>query len=234
MKRAKKQLNSSTNSNKLLVFAQEAEALPTIHALQALPVPDEFVMIHSEGVCPASYRFSQGWIILTNMGALAAAQTLSKYLYKYNVDEIINLGFAASLEKEAIMGEIHSVLSVDKHTLLPRNFDPASLRCYEALHPSFSINEKGKRLLTSDYPIHNQILKNKLEKKWDLIDMEGYGIAHTALTFGKKLSIYKIISDFATTGGRDLIRKHKKELAEKLAEKALKETLYASSSPTSS
>ena len=57
--------------------------------------------------------------------------------------------------------------------------------------------------------------------QWDLVDMEGYGVAFAAAALGKKCRMWKIISDFTSPEGRDLIRKHKKELSEKIAEKIL-------------
>jgi nucleoside phosphorylase len=83
--------------------------------------------------------------------------------------------------------------------------------------------QEGDKLISSDFPIHDETLRKNLGTEWDLVDMEGYGVAFAAHALGKKCRIWKIISDFALTGGRSLIRKNKTLLSEKIADAIVKQ-----------
>ena len=71
-----------------------------------------------------------------------------------------------------------------------------------------SVHPKGKRLLSSDYPIWDDELRAQLGKTHDIVDMEGYGVAKAAEVLGIPCRIKKLISDLASSGGwKDLVNK---------------------------
>lgn len=182
--------------NLLIAFATKKEALPTLSAFKAVAENEQL------------YRFDQGQIVITGMGSLAAISGIAHLPF----DELLNVGFAASLKGEAV-GTIVPVGQVAKLPFLPEG--AYSQRFFEAVHPMITLGE-GKRLMTADFPVHHKALKERLEA--DLIDMEGYGLAFLCRKMGKKATMWKIISDFAEEGGQALIERSVSSLAEKIAE----------------
>jgi len=143
---------------------------------------------------------------------------VSKYAHAF--DEIWNLGVAGSLKKNQPIGKIYAIEKVDKYVpvqYIP--FDESSKECIASTIPSHHLNSPGYKLISSDFPIHNKMLKESLSSHWDLVDMEGYGIAFAAHHLDKTCKMWKVISDFASENGRDLIHKHMEELSEIIADK---------------
>jgi nucleoside phosphorylase len=204
----------------LLVFAQLAEAQAVIQRTQATVVAGEVARIWTEGVLPCRYQFDRGWIVISGVGLHAAQMTVSKYAHL--CDEVWNLGLAGHLRAASPIGEIMQIECIGKYIPLEEGeLDCGSQACVEFTLPHFSLEEKGGKLISSDFPIHDLTHRRRLEKEWDLVDMEGYGIAFAAAMLNKKCRMWKIVSDFASPGGRELIRKHKVELSEKIADTIL-------------
>jgi adenosylhomocysteine nucleosidase len=205
----------------LIIFAQAAEAECAIRRLKAQPIDGEMAHIWSEGYIPCRYRFDAGQIVICNVGILSAQMAVAKYGKRY--DEVWNLGLAGSLRDHHPIGELLFIEKVGKYIPLEiENLDGRTQECLSSSFPLFSLPSelpiKGA-LITSDFPIHHREHRQRLSKEWDLVDMEGYGIAYACSHFNIKYQLWKIVSDFASPGGRELIRKHKKELAEKMGEK---------------
>lgn len=192
---------------KLVLFATFEEARFTLDALKAIPNNKN------------SYHFSQGKIIITGIGSYAAQFACSQYV-DINTDEIINLGFAGSLQTTPI-GEVICCTTIGKYTSCPETLDETSEQFRSLATPIFSFPGNQGRLISSDFPIHSASIRSQLQKQWELIDMESYGIAFAAHHFQKKVTFIKIVSDFAKEGGRVYIEKHKKELSFALAQKVL-------------
>ncbi len=212
----------------LILFATHTEAAATIAALNARP-SGEKALIWTEGDVPSLYSFEQGWIALTGIGIHAAQQTVCRFASK--VDEIWNLGFAGSLNKEFPLGTLQSIAKVGKYIPEPEILDPLSCQCVDLSIPTFALSCPGATLISTDFPIHTSFHQNILSKKWNLVDMEGYGIAYAAHHLQKPYQLWKIISDFTSQEGRALIRTHQKQFSEQLAEKTLfllNKELYAS------
>lgn len=199
---------------KLILFATLSEAEATIKLLSAKPCNKEKVFIWSEGMVPSLYSYADGWIALSGFGIHAAQLTVSKYAQ--NVDEIWNLGFAGSLRGSFPTGSLQQIEVVAKHIPLPLSIDPISRECAESVAPIFSVASQGAKLISSDYPVHDPQQRELLAKKWDLVDMEGYGVAFAAHHLGKKCLMWKVISDLAQ--GRAPIQRNKKALSTLLAE----------------
>lgn len=189
--------------NKLIVFAQHAEAAATLRTLNAKAVPGEIRFIKSEGELPCCYTFDQGVIALSSIGIHAAIMTVAKY--GNEVDEIWNLGMAGALHDHLPIGKKLVIETVGKYT--PDSYIP----------PITFGNGVG-RLVSSDFPVHDSNFRTLLSQNWDVVDMEGYGVAYAAHYLGKKCRMWKIVSDFASPGGRELIQKNKPYVSELLAE----------------
>src|SRR5262249_54757 len=138
--------------------------------------------------------------------------------YGSTCSEVWNFGFAGSLRGEQPIGEILSIEKVGKYIPLEDSLDPVSRACIAFTIPHFSVAGTGGKLISSHFPIHDVLHRQRLGLQWDLVDMEGYGIAFAAHALGKKCRMWKIISDFASPGGRELILSHEAQLSEKIAD----------------
>lgn len=193
--------------------------------MKAEPVQGSTKLIWSEGEIPSAYSFEGGWIVLSNVGIHAAQMTVTQHSSQF--EEIWNIGMAGALREELPIGEIVTIERVGKY--VPSGvLDTRSQEYVLTTVPSFFIGNEGSKLISSDFPIHDHTHRNPLGQEWDLVDMEGYGIAYAAYHLGKKCKMWKIISDFASPGGRELIRKHRTKLSEMIAEK-IHEAIHESS-----
>lgn len=186
------------------MFAQHAEAAATLCTLNAEALPGEKRYIKSEGELPCCYTFDQGIIALSSIGIHPALMTVAKY--GGAVDEIWNLGMAGALHDHLPIGEKLVIETAGKYT--PDSYIP----------PITFGKEGGGKLITSDFPVHDVNYRSILSQNGDVVDMEGYGVAYAAHYLGKKCRMWKIVSDFASPGGRELIQKNKPYVSELLAE----------------
>ncbi len=196
----------------LILFAQTCEADPTIQKLNAKA--QSYGEVYSEGHVATYYTFDGGAIAITSIGLHAASATLAKHAHEY--DEIWNFGFAGALNDQHELGTLIPIRTIRKYVPVElHKLDSGSRKCLENTLPEITIAAEGASLISSDFPLHNNERKQQIP--FDLIDMEGYAIAYTANHLGKKCSMWKIVSDFASEGGRELIRQNKQCLAEKIA-----------------
>lgn len=206
----------------LIIFAQFGEAEATISSLKASPVPGEMADIWSEGRLPSLYSFKGGWIALSSVGLHAAQMTAARYASLG--DEIWNAGLAGCLKQGLPIGSLLSIGTIGKYVPVNEDkLDPLTSKCMQNTLPCLSLGESNEgSLISSDFPIHHAEHRDRLAKKWDVVDMEGYGIAYAASYLGKKCRMWKIISDFASPGGRELIRTHKAECGKLMADLIIK------------
>lgn len=202
-------------SKKLFIFAQLSEARAFIQRTQAVAHSDT-LNIYTEGNVPCRYTCEHGTIILSGMGIHYAQMAVAKYADL--ADEVWNLGLAGSLRGEHPIGQLFEIMSIGKYVALDEDLDASSKASLKFATPDLRLDNHGGRLISSDFPIHNSSHKQRLSAQWDLVDMEGYGIAFAAHSLGKKCRMWKILSDFAMPGGQELIRKHKAALSEKIAD----------------
>lgn len=200
-----------------------------MRALNAQPVESETRFVWSEGEIPCRYEFEGGWIVISSVGIHAAQMAVAQYALA--VDEVWNIGMAGALRDGLPIGETLEIQTVGKY-IPSGELDPYSLECVRTTVPCLSFSTGTGKLVSSDFPVHDSGHRIRLGEMWDLVDMEGYGIAYAARHLGKKCRMWKIISDFASPGGRDLIRKNRVHLSERIAEKIYE--AFHESSPYSS
>lgn len=165
----------------LITFATEKEAAKTLALLSA----------QKKGPL---YIFDKGAIFITGIGSLAAAVNLSTVISPFT--EIWNIGLAGSLKKQE---GIFPIGTITKFSPMPASTSSHSRTFF--VPPPLLLGE-GAKLITSDFPIHDQ----SLDIEEDLVDMEGYGVALLCQKMHKKLKMWKIVSDFAEPGGEVRIR----------------------------
>lgn len=210
----------------LIVFAQFGEAEATISALQAEPVIGEITDIWSEGKVPSLYSFERGLIALSGVGLHPAQMAVARHAS--SCDEVWNLGFAGCLKQELPLCHLLSIGTIGKYVPIDEErLDSRTSDCMQSTLPLLNLEGANGSLISSDFPIHDSERRDHLAQKWDLVDMEGYGVGYAASYLGKKCRMWKIISDFASPGGRELIRTHKKELVRLLADLIIKELDHA-------
>lgn len=179
----------------LITFASHEEARASIHLLKAIQLEKTNL-----------YKFERGNILVTGMGSIAAAATTMPYLN--TTTEIWNYGLAGSLKEGLTIGSLHPIQTASKWLHFPHKLDEHSKNFGSKIHPTFANQQHGLHLISSDYPIHAKSLRQRMSLNYDLVDMEGYGIAFAATACKVPYSLWKIVSDFASHEGPDLIKKH--------------------------
>lgn len=189
----------------LIVFATYEEANPTLKALEA-----------SSSNQKDLFTVSNGYILITGMGMLAAASQTALHLPL--VQEVWNFGIAGALRDDLPIGTICQIHSVSKLYILPENADAYTMDMTKNIFPVFSLASKGVKLISSDFPIHQPNVRAQLAKNYQIVDMEGYGIAFAAAQAKKPCRLWKLVSDFADLEGEKLIVQHIDRLAEQISE----------------
>ncbi len=189
---------------KLIVFATLIEAKSSLLKLKAKSVEDNL------------YRFDEGLVVLSGVGALAACSAL--FRYGGECSEIINLGAAGALNPALELHSIQTISSVKKHLSFPENIDSGSRAFAMSASPLIPLeNSSGRRLLSSDFPLFTTERTQEMAE-CDLVDMEGYGLAFAARLLKKRLTMIKVVSDFARAGDRALLHRELERLSEILSE----------------
>lgn len=201
---------------KLILFAQTSEAQATIDKLKAQPVPKSVKEIWSEGRVPTVYRFEGGTLVITDIGLHSAAAALALHAREHT--EVWNVGFAGVLHDHLPIMELVRISRVDKYW--PHSdIDIDSKKLVHHTLCPVKLFDEGYSLISSDTPIHEIAVRDKLSQVgYDLVDMEGYAIAHLAKHLKIPCYMYKIVSDYARAGGVSLIRKYANELSEKISQ----------------
>lgn len=220
---------------RLVLFALTAEATGAIEYLDAKADLSSQRLIWKEGKVPTIYHFQGGTIVITDIGLHAAAAAVARYGPSHT--EIWNIGFAGTLTNKFSLLELVLISKVSKYCPYPyRDAHINHILTHSLPTISMNIGEFGKTsedveatpntlftnsgaLITSDVPIHESCIRNDLILEGhDLVDMEGYAIAHLAKSLGIPCVLWKIVSDFSQPGGPDLIRRNQAYLAEKIVQ----------------
>lgn len=187
---------------KLITFATVEEAQYTLEYFEARPISDGL------------YQYDLGMIAITGIGPFAAhivATALSE-----NVDEIINIGLAGSLNANLEVGTIHSVAKLSKYLWHPKGHEHAKKSLAGSL-PAVTLKDSGLHLCTVDWPVVEEQLVDELRTTYDIVDMEGYSVAFAANALDKKCMVYKIISDHCSSDSSAQIRSLLGDLSRSIA-----------------
>lgn len=195
---------------KLITFATLNEAASLIDSLQA-----------KNSCIPNLYESDIALILITGMGILKAAIEISKK--EKDISQVINLGAAGALSTLPLFS-IHPISLVGKYVEIPSYIDEYSRQFSKKLFPDISLKVEGKRLLSTDFPLHHPRLKDQLAQNYDLIDMEGYGVVLSS----KKVELWKIVSDFASFDGEKKIKDNLAQISWNLKEFAINKLLIQS------
>ncbi len=179
---------------RLIVFATQTEAAATLKTFQARKDLKDSQLYHSD----------IGSIIIPGIGILAAAQAICRYAHL--TSEVWNFGAAGALSDLFALEQLVQIASVHRNPLVPDYVDERSQLFQKEVYPPLVIHAEGRHLVSGDYPIHDHTARQNLAKTSDLIDMEGYGVAHAARYCNLPCQISKVVTDWAQPGGTELIQ----------------------------
>lgn len=190
----------------LMVFATELEAQPFIdhHRLRR---------IEAHQPCPV-YEGGGLLLIISGMGFLKGAVALSQILQTLEKSEnpitrVINYGIAGSVTGRFSLGEVVPVDRVVKYN--PVEFTKTRFnKFFASAFPEIRLTEEAADavvLATSDHPILTEDDAGRAARHAHLVDMEGYGYAFVAGTYGIPIQLIKGVSDFARKESEDSFRK---------------------------
>lgn len=131
------------------------------------------------------------------VGKVNAAILTTHLIHLHQPSRVINFGTAGGVTFES---GIHRVNKVVQHDL---NLKPLGLLPGMQLHDELSVIDlSGNGIVcgTGDYFVSE---KHKLRLPCDIVDMEAYSIAKSALNFGVNIEIWKYVSDQADNNSGD-------------------------------
>jgi nucleoside phosphorylase len=190
---------------RLITFATLREATPSLQLLEASLSSEKNL-----------YLFSDGYVLITGIGLMAAATQTALHLPL--ADEVWNFGIAGALRDDLPIGTICTVQSVSKFLFFPEDIDTHTKNMGALAFPTYALASAGTSLISSDFPIYHPMIRSQLALNHHIVDMEGYGIAFSAKQAQKPFRLWKIISDFASQEGPQLIQQHIDRLAIQSAE----------------
>lgn len=186
---------------KLICFATFEEAKATLELFEAQPVANGL------------YSSSRALFAITGIGSFAShVVTLA---LSENVEAIVNIGLAGSYRKELEIGSIHPINRCTKFLWHPKGKE-ASQACVAQGFAPLTLAKEGLHLCTVDFPQY--AVSDEERTEFDLVDMEGYGVAFTAEMKGIKCELYKIVSDHCTKKTASQIKERLPYLSEQMAQ----------------
>ncbi|MFE3543466.1 nucleosidase [Nocardia sp. NPDC059177] len=153
-------------------------------------------------------------VLLTGMGKVNAAAALAAVLGRGDLPSaVVNLGTAGALS--AVGPDVYEVGTVVQHDL-----DTAALRALtgESYGLPLKLTDEGPTLATGDSFIADSSARERLAARADLVDMEGYALAHVSLRAQVPVRLVKHVSDSADEGAGDAWRRNVDNSARALAD----------------
>jgi adenosylhomocysteine nucleosidase len=150
-------------------------------------------------------------VLVTGVGKVNAAVALATLLGEHSPSHVINVGTAGAL-RDGVTGT-HVIGTVIQHDL-----DDDALFALAGLHFSepLQVAADGLTLATGDSFVSDTATRERLAKRADLVDMEGYAVARAALTAGVPVTLVKHVSDTANEGAGKSWREGVDDCAEQL------------------
>ena len=131
-------------------------------------------------------------VCITGPGKVRSAVALARALTEAPAQRVVSIGTAGAL-RDGLPGGAHRIGRIIEH-----DFDTAAIehltgRRYD---PDIALGE-GLTLATGDSFIADASTRVALAERADLVDMEGFAIAHTARAFRVACQMFKIVTDSA-------------------------------------
>jgi adenosylhomocysteine nucleosidase len=150
-------------------------------------------------------------VLVTGVGKVNAAVAVATILGEFSPSAVVNLGTAGALRDD--MAGTHVIGRVIQHDLDDDAlFALAGLRFSEPLH----LRDTGATLATGDAFVSDEAARKRLARSAELVDMEGYAVAHAAAVAGVPVMLVKRVSDLAGEGAGRSWRDNVDDCAEHL------------------
>lgn len=131
-------------------------------------------------------------VCITGPGKVRSAVALARALAEAPAERVVNIGTAGAL-RDGLPGGAHRIGRIIEHDFDAAAIEHLTARRYD---PEIALGE-GLTLATGDGFIADASKRVALAQHADLVDMEGFAIAHTARTFGVVCEMFKIVTDAA-------------------------------------
>lgn len=160
-------------------------------------------------------------VLVTGVGKVCAASSLSAVLARQRPSRIINLGTAGALRSGLTGTQMAG--SVIQH-----DFDDAAVSALTGAHFGERIDlGRGPVLASGDIFVSGGEGRDRLAALADLVDMEGYAVARVARNFGLEVTLVKEVSDEAGEDAGRTWREALDDCAERLGAWVRREVLAA-------
>ncbi len=134
-------------------------------------------------------------VCITGPGKLRSGIAVARALVEKPEDLVVNIGTAGAL-RDGLHSGAHRIGRVFEH-----DFDAAAIEALTGRHYDDTITlGEGLALATGDAFIASAAKRAALAEHADLVDMEGFAIAHAARTFGARCQMFKVVTDSADEG----------------------------------
>ncbi|MDF1534973.1 MAG: hypothetical protein P1S46_00535 [bacterium] len=193
-----------------LVYATRAEADPFLKMAKARAVqgkPFELFEIIVQGI-------SETMVVVSGMGKVPAALATQMLIRDNPLKLVVNAGICGSLTdrpgvKPGAVFRVDSVSGGESVHGIPE----VSAECCTGMF----VELEGTTLVTFDRPVFDSQERLALSRRGELVDMEGYSVAHVAGMNGVSCAIIKGVTDLAGEGDRRMLRLNLAPVAEKVA-----------------
>lgn len=166
--------------NKAFLFAHFGEAKELIVRTNAEKIENKPFQIS---------KFYNGLIVISGEGYSNALACVVYLQCKYNIDTIVNAGFAGSLIDSIKLGEIYQL----KRIVNLVQYDEEKQPSYYNLKPILELPKAS--VVTCSAPVKNNEKRRDLSKFADLADMEAAAYAFLNKKLNYNLICVKIVSD---------------------------------------
>lgn len=140
----------------------------------------------------ARYVPSGARVCITGPGKVRSAVTLARALTDVPTHRVVNIGTAGAL-RDGLPARVHRIGRVMEHDFDASAIERLTTRRY---HNDLVLGE-GLALASGDTFLADPRQRVALAAHADLVDMEGFAIAHTAREFGVACEMFKIVTDSA-------------------------------------
>ncbi|HEV2071788.1 MAG TPA: nucleosidase [Acidimicrobiales bacterium] len=143
---------------------------------------------------PEEARYLPGGVrvCITGPGKVRSAVALARALAEAPAQRVVNIGTAGAL-RDGLPGGAHRIGRIIEHDFDAAAIERLTARRYD---PDIDLGE-GLTLATGDGFIADASKRVALAEHADLVDMEGFAIAHTARSFRLACAVFKIVTDSA-------------------------------------